>query len=66
VSDSVDLMLEGVLCQVCGVYLGEAVGYPSSCSSCESLEDGGHYLSEEAEPIRRDLTTDPDDLELPF
>ncbi len=27
-------MLDGSLCEGCGVYLGEAVGYPRRCHSC--------------------------------
>lgn len=29
-----EMMLEGALCQVCGVYLSEGDGYPVSCNSC--------------------------------
>jgi len=32
-----EMMLEGILCQYCGVYLDveEGSGFPESCSSCE-------------------------------
>lgn len=30
-----EMMLEGELCELCGVYLGEAVGYPRKCADCE-------------------------------
>jgi predicted RNA-binding Zn-ribbon protein involved in translation (DUF1610 family) len=29
-----DSILEGELCQECGVYMGEGDGYPRSCSAC--------------------------------
>ena len=31
-----DMIIDGETCQECGVYLGEAVGYPRSCRSCNS------------------------------
>ena len=34
-----DMILEGVLCEQCGVYIGEAVGYPRCCDDCQ--EEGG-------------------------
>lgn len=33
--DIADMMIEGVLCEGCGVYIGCEVGYPRKCSSCE-------------------------------
>ncbi len=38
-SDYTDDVLEGILCQVCGQYLGEGNGYPTSCPDCENEED---------------------------
>lgn len=43
-----EAMLEGSLCEICGVYLGEGDGYPQRCGACEpesepkeeGLEDG--------------------------
>lgn len=32
--DIADAVLDGTLCQCCGVYMGDAVGYPRSCRSC--------------------------------
>ena len=32
--DIADMMLEGVLCQGCGVYLGDGDGFPIFCSGC--------------------------------
>jgi hypothetical protein len=39
--DIAEMILEGLLCQVCGAYIeeGEAEGYPRSCSDCET--EGG-------------------------
>lgn len=33
-----DMMLEGVLCERCGEYIGDGVGHPRLCNACE-LED---------------------------
>ena len=32
--DVADMMLDGTLCEGCGVYMGDGVGYPRRCSSC--------------------------------
>lgn len=32
--DITEMVLEGILCEGCGVYLGGAVGYPRKCHSC--------------------------------
>ena len=34
-----EMMLEGILCQQCGVYLGEGDGFPQLCPSCQSEND---------------------------
>lgn len=33
-----DMTIEGILCQVCGVFMGEGVGYPRTCDVCENRE----------------------------
>ena len=33
-----DMILEGESCQDCGVYLGDAVGYPRTCKGCKRQE----------------------------
>jgi len=33
--DIADMMLDGTLCEGCGVYLGEAVDYPRRCGPCK-------------------------------
>lgn len=37
--DVADMMLDGTLCQCCGVYLGEPQGYPVTCEECEQDEE---------------------------
>lgn len=32
--DIAELMLLGVLCEYCGCYVGEPVGYPRYCEDC--------------------------------
>ncbi len=40
-SDFIELILDGVLCEGCGVYIGDAQGYPSRCNACcEEMEEG--------------------------
>ena len=33
--DIADMMLDGCLCQGCGVYLGEGDGFPEFCLGCQ-------------------------------
>jgi hypothetical protein len=47
VSERVDLLLDGLVCEQCGVYLEEAVGYPRKCRACERLRDGETGTREE-------------------
>lgn len=49
-SEFVDLMLEGVICQCCGQFLADATGFPRSCEGCEKLG-----ASEYAEPNESEL-----------
>lgn len=30
-----EMMLDGTLCQFCGVYIGEDVGFPVTCPDCK-------------------------------
>ena len=48
-SEMVDLLLEGLVCEQCGIYLEEAVGYPRKCRTCEGLTDGEYGAEEEEE-----------------
>lgn len=32
--DVADMMLEGMLCEGCGEFLGEGMGFPQYCASC--------------------------------
>jgi hypothetical protein len=36
--DIADMMLDGTLCQVCGCFVGDAVGYPQTCDDCAKPE----------------------------
>ena len=36
--DVAEMMLEGILCQSCGQYVGEGDGYPVDCESCSEEE----------------------------
>ena len=29
-----EMVIEGILCELCGVYIGDATGYPRKCASC--------------------------------
>lgn len=29
-----DMVIDGVLCELCGVYIGDSVGYPRKCVNC--------------------------------
>lgn len=33
-----DMILDGTLCDQCGVFIGEAVGYPRSCSHTTKVQ----------------------------
>ena len=30
-----DLVLDGVICQQCGCFIGDPAGYPRDCEDCE-------------------------------
>lgn len=36
--DIADMMLDGTLCEQCGCYIGESVGYPRLCEDCQAEE----------------------------
>jgi hypothetical protein len=41
-----EMILEGILCQGCGVYMGEGEGYPVTCPACKAeadSENGGPF-----------------------
>lgn len=33
--DVAEMVIDGVLCQACGCFIGDAVGFPRSCDDCE-------------------------------
>ena len=44
-------MINGELCQYCGEYLGESVGYPQSCDGCESSKPYKKQIHAEIEEV---------------
>lgn len=34
-----DMMIDGTMCQVCGEFMGDPVGYPLTCGGCKSRGD---------------------------
>lgn len=46
-----DMIIDGILCAGCGVYLGEEVGFPCYCESCREGEDQDVYP---AHPYEKD------------
>lgn len=58
--DVAEMMVEGVLCEICGEFIGEAVGHPRRCGGCkdedwhcdqcgEPVEEGASFCSEDCE-----------------
>lgn len=37
-------VLDGIFCQQCGEFLGDATGYPRSCEECEPTEDNSEEV----------------------
>jgi rRNA maturation endonuclease Nob1 len=37
--DIAEMMVEGALCQVCGEFIGDEVGYPRTCSGCQRIPE---------------------------
>lgn len=35
-----DMMIEGAMCETCGEFLGDEVGYPRQCYACSSESAG--------------------------
>ena len=33
-----EMMLDGTMCEGCGEFLGDALGYPTRCAGCQSEE----------------------------
>lgn len=48
-SEFVDLMLDGVICQCCVQFLGDTTGCPRSCEVCEKLDASEHTERPESE-----------------
>lgn len=42
--DIAEMTLDGILCQKCGDFLGEPVGFPRTCTLCRPRRDGAGSL----------------------
>lgn len=67
-SEFVDLMLDGAICQCCGQFLGDATGFPRSCEGCERLDAPEYMELNEGELRFPGSATAPEELDddLPF
>ena len=36
--DIADMILEGILCEICGTFLGDPIGHPETCDDCDEIE----------------------------
>jgi len=45
-SEIVEMMLEGMVCEECGVLLGEAVGHPRRCKACDDVQAQERFAGE--------------------
>lgn len=63
--DWADLMLDGVVCEGCGICLGDPVRYPRSCAGCEAARqsNGNARCSEVTNEVQPE---DTDDEDMPF
>lgn len=52
-----DMMLDGTLCEGCGTYMGNQVGYPRKCDSCSGhpkrKKKSGHSTRNKVNGVRR-------------
>lgn len=66
-SEFVDLMLDGVICQCCGQFVDDATGFPRSCEGCENLDISEYAERNESELRILESATAPElDDDLPF
>ncbi len=35
-----EMVLDGILCELCGVFIGDAVGHPRKCITCRRQTQG--------------------------
>ena len=50
--DVSEMMLDGTLCERCGVFIGEPVGHPRYCEDCSSAPKSGHGAKKRAQKRR--------------
>ena len=55
--DIADMILEGILCEECGVYIGDGGGFPRTCDGCRT--DRGENRRLEARRERKLLKQQP-------
>lgn len=46
-----ELVIEGVVCEGCGVFLGEPVGFPQRCAACERPSEEDEDTEDEDTPF---------------
>ena len=49
-SDYTDDVLDGLMCEICGVFMGESVGYPRKCQTCNHRNKGNMPKSSRLKP----------------
>ena len=37
--DAAEMILDGIVCEVCGEYIGEPCGYPRKCAGCDEPDE---------------------------
>jgi hypothetical protein len=52
-----DAMLDGTLCEGCGVYMGDECGYPVRCDVCGPADDDNLPISSRAQTHANPLKT---------
>ena len=48
-----ELVLEGIICEVCGIFVGEPAGYPRTCDCCCIDKSGRAIVT-----VRRQFATE--------
>jgi len=52
--DVAEMILDGVLCESCGEFIGEAVGHPRDCNGCREAM-GEVVIDDDADLLRDPL-----------
>lgn len=51
--DVADMMIDGTLCQSCGVYIGSDNGYPTYCRGCQREHDAAEKAARKLANIEK-------------